>query len=142
MDDKDRQKINLRFNILTVIVFIIGFILLCQLINLQIINGDEYRKLSSTRLTRETLIHADRGEILDRNGVKLVTTSTGYALNLYRTTTDNQQLNSNILNIIEVLEENGDSYTDNLILKVDPFSFSTNNEDSIRKWKKKIRNWT
>lgn len=136
MEDKEKKKTNLRYNLLTVVVFIIGFILMCQLINLQIINGDEYRAQSSTRLTRETIMHADRGEILDRNGVKLVTTSTGYSLNLYRTTTDNKQLNENIKNIIEVLEQNGDQYIDNLILSVEPFGFTTDNEDAIAKWKK------
>ncbi|MBP3708678.1 MAG: penicillin-binding protein 2 [Clostridia bacterium] len=136
MEDREKKKSNLRYNLLTIVVLIIGFILLCQLINLQIINGDEYRAQSSTRLTRETIIHADRGEILDRNGVKLVTTSTGYSLNLYRTTTDNKQLNENIKNIIEVLELNDDSYIDNLILSVEPFGFTTDNEETITKWKK------
>ena len=136
MEGKERKEKNLRYNILTVIVFFIGLILLCQLINLQIVNGNEYRAQSSSRLTRETIIYADRGEILDCNGVKLVTTSTGYELYLYKTTTDNDLLNNNILNIINVLEKNEDSYVDNLILTVEPFGFSTNNEDTIKKWKK------
>ena len=85
MENRSKGNVNLRYNILTIIVFIVGIVLLIQLINLQIVNGDEYRKQSSTRLTRETTMHADRGEILDRNGVKLVTTSTGYSLNLRMT---------------------------------------------------------
>ena len=133
---KNNNNINLRYNILIVAVCIVGFILLIQLFNLQIINGDEYRSQSSARLTRETIVYADRGEILDCNGMKLVTTSTGYSLNLYRTTSDDNQLNNNILNIIHVLEENGDSYVDNLILQVNPFSFSTDNEETIQRFKK------
>ena len=136
MEDNNRRSSNLRFNILTAIVLVIGFILLCQLINLQLIHGNEYRMLSSSRLTRETVIRADRGEILDSKGVKLVTTSTGFSLNLYRTTNDNEQLNDNILNIINVLEENGDKQVDNLILTVEPFGFSTDSEESIKRWKK------
>ena len=136
MKGEKNNETNLRYNILIVIVYIIGFLLLLQLFNLQILNGDEYRNMSSARLTRETTVYADRGEILDRNGVKLVTTSTGYSLDLYKTTTDNDELNKNILNIIHVLEENGDSYDDNLIIDVNPFKFSTENEDTIKKWKK------
>ena len=136
MKGEKNNETNLRYNILIVIVYIIGFLLLLQLFNLQILNGDEYRNMSSARLTRETTVYADRGEILDRNGVKLVTTSTGYSLDLYKTTTDNDELNKNILNIIHVLEENGDSYVDNLIIDVNPFKFSTENEDTIKKWKK------
>lgn len=136
MEDNNRRSSNLRFNILTTIVFVIGFILICQLINLQIVHGEEYRVLSSSRLTRETIIRADRGEILDAKGVKLVTTSTGYTLNLYRTTNDSKKINNNISNILKVLEENGDKHVDNLILTVEPFGFSTENEESIKKWKK------
>ena len=75
---------------------------MAQLFNLQILNGDEYRAMSSARLTRETIIYADRGEILDANGMKLVTTSTEYDLYLYKTTTDNNQLNENIVSIINL----------------------------------------
>lgn len=136
MEGKKRNNENIRYNIIIVIVCIIGLILIFQLFNLQVINGDEYRAESGARLTRETIVYADRGEILDCNGVKLVTTSTGYSLDLYKTTTDNLQLNDNILKIINVLEENGDSYVDNLILQVNPYEFSTENEDSIKRWKK------
>lgn len=136
MEDNNRRSSNLRFNILTAIVLVIGFILICQLANLQLVHGDEYRILSNSRLTRETIITADRGEILDAKGVKLVTTSTGFTLNLYRTTNDNEQLNNNILNIINVLESNGDKNIDNLILTVEPFGFSTDSEESIKRWKK------
>ena len=119
-----------------VAVSIIGIILIIQLFNLQIINGEKYRTMSSARLTRETKIYADRGEILDANGMKLVTTSTGYDLYLYKTTSNSQLLNENIVRIIEVLEENDDKYRDNLILTVNPYGFSTDNQDNIARFKK------
>ncbi len=136
MDNKKENNMNLRYNILIVAICIVGFILIIQLFNLQIINGNEYRAQSSARLTRETTVYADRGEILDRNGMKLVTTGIEYDLYLYKTTTDNEQLNSNILNIINVLEQNEDKFIDNLILQVNPFSFSTDNKDTIARFKK------
>ena len=95
MDNNKNRNTNLRYNIMIVLVIVIGFVLIIQLFNLQIINGNKYRSLSSSRLTRETVIYADRGEILDRNGMKLVTTGTEYNLYLYRTTSDNKKLNEN-----------------------------------------------
>lgn len=59
------EKNNLRFNILTVITYIIGIILIVQLFNLQIVNGEEYRANSNTRLSRNAKIKAARGSILD-----------------------------------------------------------------------------
>lgn len=136
MDNNKDKNTNLRYNILIVLVILIGFILIIQLFNLQIANGNKYRALSSSRLTRETIIYADRGEILDRNGMKLVTTGTEYDLCLYRTTSDNKKINDNIINIIEVLELNNDEFKDNLILEVNPYGFSTDNEDTIARFKK------
>ena len=58
MESKKNSKI--RFNILIAIVYIIGIVLLVTLFNLQIINGEEYRQISNTRLTREKTITAAR----------------------------------------------------------------------------------
>ena len=59
------EKNNFRFNILTVITYIVGIVLIVQLFNLQIVNGEEYRANSNTRLSRNASIEAARGSILD-----------------------------------------------------------------------------
>ena len=118
------------------LVYIIGIILLFQLFNLQIIHGKEYRQTSNTRLTRESTLKAARGDVLDANGNKLVTTKIGYSLELYKTKMDNQALNETILKIVELLEKNGDKYIDNLPLKVKPYSFSIEDEEAQKNWKK------
>ena len=64
----NKNSINLRFNVLTVLVYVIGIILLVQLFNLQIVNGAEYREQSNTRLSRESVLQSTRGEILDKTG--------------------------------------------------------------------------
>lgn len=84
----NKAKLNehkIRYNIMLIIVYIIGVILLVQLFNLQIINGEKYRKESNTRLTRETTLEAARGEILDRTGNKLVTTTMNFSIEIYKT---------------------------------------------------------
>ena len=63
-----KKSINFRYNILTILTYTIGIILIVQLFNLQIVNGAEYREQSNTRLTRESTLEATRGEILDRSG--------------------------------------------------------------------------
>ena len=65
------EQINFRFNIITILVYIIGIVLIGQLFNLQIINGESYREQSNTRLSRITSIEAARGSILDRSGNEL-----------------------------------------------------------------------
>lgn len=135
MDKTKSNRHKIRYNIISMFVYVIGVILLVQLFNLQIINGEEYRKKSNTRLTRETVLEAARGEIVDRTGNKLVTTEMNFSLELYKTKIDNETLNNTLLKIANLLEENGDNYIDNFPIEVDPYKFSIGESESIS-WKK------
>ena len=131
----NKKKINFRYNVLTVITYIIGIILIVQLFNLQIVHGAKYREQSNTRLTRESVLEADRGEILDRSGNVLVSSSQKFNLELYKTKIDTDTLNNSILKITQVLEKYNASYTDYFPIKIDPFEY-TIAEDELSKWKK------
>ena len=136
MELKKQPNQKLRYNILTIIIYAIGIILLAQLFNLQIVHGEEYRQTSNTRLTREATLKAARGNITDRSGNNLVTTKMGSNLELYKTKIDNQTLNQTILKIIELLEKNKDTYIDNLPITVEPYAFKQKEEQAQKKWKK------
>ena len=130
-----KPNVKLRFNFLTTIIYIVGIVLLLQLFNLQIVHGEEYREQSNTRLTRESTIEADRGSILDKNGNTIVGNNMGFSVDLYKTKIDDQTLNETILKIITVLEQNGDSYIDDFIINVNPYAFSTDNQNTIANFK-------
>ncbi len=125
----------IRYNIITTIVYIVGIILLIQLFNLQIIHGAEYRETSNSRLTRESTIKAARGSIKDRTGVELVSTDTGYSVEIYSTKVSDAELNNSIKKFIEILESNKDKFVDNLPIKVEPYEFTQKSEESQKNWK-------
>jgi penicillin-binding protein 2 len=131
----NKKNINLRYNMMTIFTYVIGAILIVQLFNLQIIHGASYREESNTRLTRESTLEAARGEILDRSGNVLVTSSQKFNLEFYKSKIDTNTLNDTILKIVNVLEKYQVSYTDNFPVKIDPFEFSLSDE-SIANWKK------
>lgn len=133
---KNNSNNKIRFNILTAIVYIVGIILLAQLFNLQILHGEEYRENSNTKLTRESILIADRGQIKDSSGEKMATSTTQYTVELYKTKIDNATLNTSILNLVNLLTANGDTYVDNFLLNINPFSFKIDTEEAQRKWKK------
>ncbi|MBR4261085.1 MAG: penicillin-binding protein 2 [Clostridia bacterium] len=139
MGNMDEKNNRIKYNILSMFVYIVGIILLIQLFNLQIIKGEEYRNQSNTRLTRESVLKAARGNILDRKGYPIVSNTMGFRLDLYKTKVDNQTLNRTILNIVNVLEKNGDKYNDNLPITVNPFEFTSQDEEYLKKWKKNNR---
>lgn len=139
MGNNDEKKYNVKYNILSVLVYIIGIILLIQLFNLQIVKGQDFRNQSNTRLTRESVLKAARGNIFDRTGNPIVTNEMGFRLDLYKTKVDNQTLNTTILKIANILEKNGDKYSDNLPISVEPFDFINMDENTQKTWKKKYK---
>ena len=132
----DDRNTNLRYNLITILVYIVGIVLIVQLFNLQIVNGKEYRETSNTRLSRETVIKAARGSIKDRTGNLLVTTKMGFNIELYKTKINTTTLNKTILNTIKILENNNDKYINNLTISIEPFKFTIDDEESQVNWKK------
>lgn len=131
----NKKSINLRYNIVTIFTYLIGIILIVQLFNLQIVHGAKYREESNTRLTRESVLEADRGEILDRSGNVLVSSSQKFNLELYKSKIDTDTLNESILKIIQVLEKYDVSYTDSFPININPFEY-TISDTSLLNWKK------
>ena len=132
--ERKRANINFRFNILTVLTYLVGIVLIAQLFNLQIIHGAEYREQSNTRLSRESTIEAARGAILDRTGAELVSSDAEFSLEMYKTKVDTATLNQDILNMIGVLEKYGVSYVDSFPISINPYQFTISG-DTLTKWK-------
>lgn len=134
---KGKEKNNrIRYNVITILVYLIGIVLLAQLFNLQIIHGAEYRETSNVRLTRESVLKADRGNIKDNTGTLLAGVEAQNTIVLYKTKVSNQVLNDTILRLINLLSQNGDKYVDNFLMDVNPYRFKLTEEESQKKWKK------
>ena len=133
--NKERND-RIRYNIITIIVYLIGILLLLQLFNLQIVHGQEYRETSNTKLTRESKLKADRGSIRDSSGTLIAGAEAKHSVVLYKTKVNNENLNNTILNVLNVLSTNGDSYVDNFLIDINPYRFKLSEEESQKKWKK------
>ena len=137
--NNELKNLNFRFNILSIIVYIVGVIILIKLFDIQIVHGKEYRENSNTRLTRESTIEAARGKILDRYGNTLVSTDMSFSLEIYKTKVEDKLLNDSILKMINILEENGDSYIDTFPISINPFEFHFESEENLNEWKKRFK---
>lgn len=131
-----KDSINLRFNVITILVYVVGIILIAQLFNLQILKGEEYREESNTRLSRESTLKAARGEVLDKTGNVLLTSTMTFGIDLYKTKIDSNTLNNMILNMIRVLEKYGINYPDSFPIDIDKFEFTLLDEE-LATWKEK-----
>jgi len=123
----------LRFNLLYIIVYVSGIVLLAGLFNLQIVKGNDYRRISNTRLSRNMTVKASRGDILDSSGNKLVSTKMLYNLEFYKTKIDNITLNKTLLLIAQTLENNGDKYIDQFPITINPIKYNGSDFSNFKK---------
>ena len=62
-------------------------------------------------------------------------------MELYKTKIDNDVFNNSIYNLAVLLEKNKDKYNDNLPITVNPYAFTSKDEEIQKKWKRPIPNW-
>lgn len=133
---KPLDKKNVRYNIMSLVIYIIGIIIIIKLFSLQIVNGQVYLEKSNSRLTRETTVKASRGNILDYNGNILAGTKIKYSLELYKSKIETDQLNNTILNTIKILESNSDKYIDEFPITINPIQYTFSSEEKKQNWLK------
>ena len=133
----ETEKSNFRFNVLTFFVYLIGIVLISKLFILQIVNGEEYRTTSNTRLSRESKIEAARGNIMDRTGNILVSTDMGFSLEMYKTKVEDDILNNSISLMTRILANNGDKYIDEFPISINPYEYHFSSEEKLKMWKEK-----
>ena len=117
-----------------ILLMLLLSVYLVFLYKLQIIEGEDYYNQSNEIKTEERRVTASRGNILDRYGRVLVSNKECYNL-----TIDTAKLfasedpNSTILELIEMVEQFGDTYTDDLPITTDPpFEYDPNMTDIQR----------
>ena len=134
----ENEKSNLRFNIITMLVYVVGIVLIAQLFNLQVVNGQSYREQSNTRLARVSSIQAARGSIMDRSGNELAGVKTQNNVEMYKTNISNEELNNAILNLMDLLNQHQVQVEDTFPIKINPFEFTIEG-DTLTKWKEKYK---
>ncbi len=132
------DKTNFRFNIITIFTYIIGIVLIAQLFNLQVVNGESYREQSNTRLSRVSTIKAARGSIVDRSGNELAGVKTENNIEIYKTNISNDELNKSLLNLVNLLDKYQIPYEDKFPIKINPFEFTIEGEE-LSDWKEKYK---
>ena len=110
------KKIRLKRTTVLALVFIfMSCILIRQLFNLQIIQGEDYINKFQSRTTKTRVLKSTRGKILDRNGEVLATNVLSYSITFedngsYNSTREkNLTLNGIAYRVLQILEKNGDS---------------------------------
>lgn len=125
-----------RFIILAVFFIIFGIIIILQLINIQIIHGEQYNQASQRKVLKERSIIASRGNIIDRNGIPIAVNRQGFTVQIVKFGVKSSEMNDLILRLVKTFEKNGDNYLKTLkrYLTYNPITFGSQSQETIEKW--------
>ncbi len=124
-DGKDRNVAGWRQNIVVVFVLIVAAIFLLRLMIMQIVEGESYRSYLTEGYSVTKTIEASRGDVVDRYGRSLATNRVRYDITFDKNNVVKDSENSVILELISILEENGEEWIDNLPITAEaPFEYT------------------
>ena len=124
-EGKDRNVALWRQNIIVIFVLIVAAIFLVRLMIMQIAEGESYRSYLTEGYSVTKTIEASRGGIVDRYGRSLAANRVRYDITFDKNNIVKDSENSVILELVSILEENGEEWIDNLpITKEEPFEYS------------------
>ena len=124
-DNKELNISKTRQNIAIILVIIVASIFMIRLMTMQIVEGESYRSYLTEGYSVTKTIEASRGDIVDRYGRSLAGNRVRYDITFDKNNIVKDSENSVILELISILEENGEEWIDNLPLsKTAPFEYS------------------
>ena len=137
----DSKELNIekwRQNLVVLFVLLIGLIFFIRLMTMQVVEGESYRSYLTEGYSVTKTIEASRGDIVDRYGRSFAGNRVRYDITFDKNNIVKNSENSVILELIAILEENGEEWIDNLPLSTEaPFEY-TGSENSRAKLRKHL----
>lgn len=131
-----------RLRVYTIVVVLIFSVITARLLDIQVVNGEEYRAKAELKSAREVTKPAPRGEMLDRNGIKIATNKQCFNIMYSNSKMSEEKLNNILAETVRILYKSGEqdkintqdlpvSYDDDT--KTFEFSYNTSNPDTIKR---------
>lgn len=110
----DKNQLLHRLIVMVLMLFVCVLMAGAQLVNLQLVNGEEYVKRAANYLTTTSTISAARGEIMDRYGRPLVTNKTVFSMILVGSTWQEEGQFERLLDLAGKIKADEGELQDNL----------------------------
>lgn len=130
-----KKRENSRYSVLYIIMFIMIGTIVAKLLYLQVYKHEDYKEKADVSSTKFISKEAPRGDIYDSEGNVLATNKQTYTLTYMETIDSTRAFYKTMDKVFNILSENGESFQDDLALKIDEsgniyFDFKTDNESS------------
>ena len=116
MNQDERKTVVRRMMVLiaaaAVIIGLYGF----RLIFLQLVNGDSFAAQATNTTDYKFTVTAARGDIVDSKGERIATSTTGYNVVLNKLLMGDEDLDTMLQRIVQLLQANGESWNDTLLI--------------------------
>ena len=127
-----KKIFNQRIKILSSVIAVIFLLYSLKLVQFQIIEGEEHFESSNTSVSFEQTLTASRGDIVDIYGTPLASSQLVFNVILNRASMPADKLNDRIIEVLNILEANGDKANDILPLtKEQPYEFISGKDSEI-----------
>lgn len=123
--DVAKKIISSRLFVLSLVMILLFGILLQRIFTLQIVNGKEYEDKYSLTIEKERILTGTRGSIYDRNGKLLAYNELSYTVTIEDSgvytgrKSKNSKLNAQLHDVIHMIEDNGDSLSNDFPIVMD-----------------------
>ncbi|MCJ7688390.1 MAG: penicillin-binding protein [Clostridiaceae bacterium] len=147
--EKNKEKNQFsRFNAMVIIMLIIFTAIITRLVNIQVVNGESYRKTANKKDNKIISTPAPRGEIIDRNGKVLAKSKPSSILTFTSTDESDEVFFSTMDKVFKILddesiegEKNKAIQVDEFLLKVDTNKKLTEYSFDFKTSDKSSQNW-
>ena len=116
MNENERKVVVRRMLLLIAVACIIMGLYTFRLIFLQLVNGDDFKAKATNTTDYKFTVTAARGDIVDSTGKHIATTSTGYNVVLNKLQMGDQDLDTMLQQIVELLRKNDEKWLDTLLI--------------------------
>lgn len=124
LKDMAKRIVKSRLFVLSLVMILLFGVLLQRMFSLQIVNGQEYADKYTLTIEKERTTNGTRGNIFDRNGKLLAYNELSYSVTIedsgfYSSTkSKNGKLNAELKEVIDIIESNGDSLTNDFSIRI------------------------
>ena len=116
MNQNERKTVLHRMLLLIAVACVIMGLYAMRLIFLQLVNGDEYKSQATNTTDYNFTVTAARGDIVDSAGRRIAASTTSYNVVLSKLLMGDQDLDTMLQKVVDLLEAHGESWNDSLLI--------------------------
>ena len=116
MNERERKVVVRRMLVLIAAACLVMGLYALRLVFLQLVNGDDFKSRATTTTDYNFTVTAARGDIVDSAGRRIATTTTSYNVVLNKLLMGDQDLDTVLQQVVELLRANGESWNDTLLI--------------------------